>query len=122
LAGEPPEQAFAAKQFVEDLARNGETIIVSDLVAAETYYALQHYYKVPKSEAIKAMVQLLESGLVRPEDNGASLSALKTTLASSKKVGFVDRMIYERYRLHSATMISFERAAARLGQVKVLRA
>jgi len=121
LVGEPKELAAGARRFVEDSAERGVELIVSDLVVAESYFALHFHYKVPKREAMQTLLQFLESNLIHLQKNGTSVSALQTTLAASSKMGLVDRMIHEQYRQTSASMVSFERAAGRLGKVKVLR-
>jgi hypothetical protein len=35
---------------------------VSDLVVSETYFALQHHYRVPQEEALKQLWALFDAG------------------------------------------------------------
>ncbi|MBO7689071.1 MAG: PIN domain-containing protein, partial [Kiritimatiellae bacterium] len=44
LTGEPPELAARALERYQQGIANGDDFAVSDVVAAETYYALQHHY------------------------------------------------------------------------------
>ena len=87
---------------------------------AETYFALHYHYAVPKSEAQKALLELLESGFARLESKGVAVTALKAALSSSGKIGFVDRMIHAQYHAIPAVMVSFEKAAARLADAEIL--
>lgn len=121
LIGEPPDQAKIALQFVQDEAAKGRPSVASDLVVVEAYFALYSHYGVPKENALRTLLQLLESGLVAPEPGGASVLALKATLHASKKMGFADRLIHARYKSLSATMITFEKAASRLPDTRVLK-
>ena len=121
LIDEPEALAVVAKQFVVDSARAGIRLIVSDLVVAEAYFALHHHYDVPKPDALIALLSLLEGKVIWPEEGGVSVLALKEACSSSAKLGFVDRLIHERYLHSGATMATFERSAARLEHVMVLR-
>ena len=121
LWGEPVDQALVAKAFVENAAAKGLRLVVSDLVIAESYFSLQHHYGVSKDDALKGILKLLESRLVEPQFDSPVLPVLKNVISGSKKLDFVDRVIYEQYRLASAPMVTFERAAGRLPGVTVLR-
>lgn len=116
LVGAPPLQAQRALSFVEAEASEGRLCLVSDLVVSEAYFALQYHYKVPKDEAQRALLKLLESGLVAP--TGQSALALREAESTSSKPGFVDRMIALQYSPHQ--MATFEKAAARLPNARLL--
>ncbi len=118
LVGQPEDQAQRAQAYLDGLARRGDQPIVSDLVIAEAYFALQHHYGVPKREALQALRQMLAAGEIGPTGTAAEVLAL-TNLATAKP-GFVDRMIHRGYTAHHGTMITFEQAAAKLGSVEVL--
>ena len=49
LTGVPTEQATAAREFV---AASPSPVVISDLVIAETYFALRHHYEVPHADAV----------------------------------------------------------------------
>ena len=44
LLGQPADQAARAVAFLDELSRGGHHAVVSDLVVAEAYFALQHHY------------------------------------------------------------------------------
>jgi len=121
LIGEPEPQALAAKFFVENAVKLGRPIFVSDLVVAEVYFALQFHYNVSKAAALDALRNLLESGVVRPQVNNSALAAIRASLGSSKKLGFVDRLIHAQYAAYPASLVSFEKAANRLPSAIILR-
>jgi len=117
LIGEPKAQAQAAERELNHRTAKGEIIAVSDLVVAETYFALQHHYDVPKQEALDALKEFLEA----PEI--VSLGIAPTVLAEAKLAranpGFVDRLIHADYLTSTAGMLSFEKAARKLPKTYV---
>ncbi len=118
LTGDPPDQAQAAAAWLAKLRHNGERPLVSDLVVAETYFALQSSYKVPKAEAIAALLEFLSSGDV--EATGAAPEVLRTANLANAKPGFVDRLIHAAYADQQASLITFEKSAGKLPKVRVL--
>lgn len=120
LVGSPPGQAGAALALVKENAAAGVKVVVSDLVVSEAYFALHAHYDVPKNEAIRALSEMLSSGLVGPADGPAILAVLAAAARPPAKPGFVDRLIHAQYGRASASMATFERAAKRLPGVIVL--
>ena len=119
LIGAPPEQAAKAQESLARCLERGDRPKVTDLVIVEAYFALQSHYHVPKTEALRALQHLLESGDVEPV--GFALEVLqKTPGLASAKPGFVDRVIHAEIRNHGAQLLTFEKAAARLPGTKVL--
>ena len=104
LVGLPESQARAARRRLERAVETAEPVIVSDLVIAETYHALQHHYRVPKTEAQTILRRFVESGIVRLEPPTSS-GALDVTAGA----GLVDRLIHFRYRSLGAITLTFER-------------
>ena len=92
--------------------------MVSDLVIAETYFALQSSYQVPKGEAITALRDFLNSGDV--EADGAAEDVLRTANLATAKPGFVDRLIHATYADQQACLITFEKAAGKLPKARML--
>ena len=117
LIGEPKAQAEAAVKELDQRFAKGEHLAVSDLVVAETYFALQHHYEVPKQEALDTLKEFLEA----PEI--VALGVTQTVLAESKlghaNPGFVDRLIHADYLASTAGMLSFEKAARKLPKTQV---
>ena len=119
LTGEPNELARQAVQRITGLLAKGDSFAVSDLVAAETYYALQFHYKMPKNEALAALI------LLGKEGSGIRFSAeaekvLKTPQLAKANPGFVDRLIHAGYQQVGQSMLTCENAAIKLGGVEVV--
>lgn len=117
FVGEPKAQAENAVKELDQLITEGKQIAVSDLVVAETYFALQHHYDVPKREALKTLKEFLDAPEV------SALGAAPTVLAEPNleraNPGFVDRLIHAEYLSKAAGMLSFEKAAKKLPGVNV---
>jgi predicted nucleic acid-binding protein len=118
LTGDPPDQSQAAAAWLVELRSRGERPLVSDLVVAETYFALQSSYQVPKAEAIAALRDFLNSGDV--EAAGAAAEVLRTPGLATVKPGLVDRLIHGAYADQQASLITFEKAAGKLPKARVL--
>jgi predicted nucleic acid-binding protein len=119
LTGEPRELALLALDYLLDREKAGDRVLVSDLVLAEAYYALQHHYGASKKEALNALGAFLASPGI--EATGEAPAVISTPNLESAKPGFIDRVIHRTY-LHSGVeeVATLERAAARLPQVRVL--
>ncbi len=122
LVGSPPDLAQAALGFVRQSRIDGVRVVVSDLVVSEAYFALHAHYDVPKTVAIEALHEMLDSDFVEPADGPGILTVLAAAVRSSAKPGFVDRLIHDQYRRASARMATFEHAAGRLAGTTVLAA
>jgi len=120
LTKQPPAQAARALGLLNDLKAAGQTAFVSDFVVGEAYFALHAHYDVSKAEAIQALRQLIESGMVTPEPGGCSLVALKSMTTTPGKPGFADRLIHAQYRRGGNRVASFETAFRRLDGTIVL--
>jgi predicted nucleic acid-binding protein len=118
LLGQPVEQAQRALAFLEESARRGDQVVVSDLVVAEAYFALQHHYGVPKKEALVALRQMFAEGEI--ESQGVAAAVLETAGLASAKPGLVDRLIQGGYVGAGGAMATFEKAAGKLKSVSVL--
>jgi predicted nucleic acid-binding protein len=118
LLGRPVEQSQRAIAFLEEVARRGDHAVVSDLVVAETYFALQYHYNVPKKEALAALRQMFADGEI--ESQGVAAEVLATEGLASAKPGFVDRLIQGAYISTGGSMATFEKAARKLKSVRVL--
>jgi hypothetical protein len=119
LTGEPDELAKQSVHRITGMLAKGDSFAVSDLVAAETYYALQFHYKMPKDEALAALVLLAKEG------SGIRFSAeaekvLHTPQLAKVNPGFVDRLIHAGYQQVGQSMLTCEIAAKKLGGVEVV--
>ena len=118
LTGEPESQALRALAEVQALAARGVSLVVSDLVTAEVYFALQYHYAVPKAEALALLTRFFaESGV---EALGAASAVLAERGLATAKPGFVDRLIHAEYAKHARETLTFEKAAGRLPGTRVL--
>jgi len=119
LTGEPAPQAQAALRWVMNAKARGIRLMISDLVASEVYFALQHHFNVSKAEALRHISMLLTSGDI--ETNGVVTEILATPGLATAKPSFVDRLIHEQYlRDRAMGMATFERAARTLSHVELL--
>lgn len=119
LIGTPPAQARKAVQFLDNLFRSGGKACVSDLVVAETYFALQFHYGIAKGDALAGLAALLSTGEITAI--GQAGRVLTQPELASAKPGFVDRLIHAAYTESECHMATFERAAGRLSDVIVLK-
>lgn len=118
LTGEPEAQARRALAEMRALTARGASLLVSDLVTSEVYFALQYHYAVPKSEALALLARFFaESGV---HALGASAAVLAASGLATANPGFVDRLIHAEYILFAGEVLSFEKAAKRLSGVRVL--
>ncbi len=118
LTGEPEELALTALRTVEKLLEAKNTVMVSDLVASETYFALQHHFGMPKSAALDVLAEFFRES--RIEAAGAAAEILATPNLASAQPGFVDRMIHAEYARTANAMLTFEQAARKLPKTRVL--
>jgi predicted nucleic acid-binding protein len=118
LLGQPADQAQRAVAFLETVAHRGDQPVVSDLVAAETYFALQHHYAVPKKDALAALRRMFADGEI--ESQGVVLEVLALEGLASAKPGFVDRLIQGAYISNGGSMATFEKASGKLDAVQIL--
>lgn len=119
LVGVPADQAKVAKDFVSERIARNDSLNISDLVLSEAYFALQTFYKIPKSDALE-MISLLSawSGFdITP--NAVNVLALPNL--SSAKPGFVDRLIHGASHGQGHTLVTFEKAAKKLPATHVLQ-
>lgn len=117
LVGLPEAQARTARRRLERAVEDGERVVVSDLVLAEAYYALQHHYGVPKSEARSILHRFASSGTVEVDPIQA-VAALELKPGA----GLVDRLVHARYQSLGVATTTFERKQGALEGAIRLRA
>jgi len=121
LSGEPEDLALAALRYLTDRREAGDRVLVSDWVLAESYYAFQYHYGASKKETLDALQAFLESPGI--EGTGEAAEVLTLPNLESAKPGFIDRVIHRNYlRSGAEQVVTFEKAADRLGSVHVLTA
>jgi predicted nucleic acid-binding protein len=117
LVGEPEHMARAARRRLERAVEADERVLVSDLVIAEAYFALQHHYGIPKAQARTLLRQFVESGVVE-----ADPTTISSDLQPALGAGLVDRFVHSRYQALGANTLTFERKQAALEGAVRLRA
>lgn len=117
LTGLPENQATNAREFLTSAHDEKVMPVVSDLVVAETYYALCYHYEVPKRDAVRQLRAFLESGWVEPV--GIALTALSETQGG--QVGLVDRMIRQQSLQNGHDLVTFDSRLSRLPHVRLLQ-
>ena len=118
LVGEPENQAKKAVAALDEISQAGGRAYVSDLVICETYFALQYHYEVPKKEAIATLKALAQSEEIAC--SSVATSVLSQSNLHSARPGLVDRLIHGQYEAMGGEMLTFEKAAKKLSNTRVL--
>ena len=118
LTGEPAKQFEKAKKFTEEQLANGKKLFVSDLVIAESYFALYYHYKVPKEEVVEQLDHLLSCGMIHPAPGSVCQKVIKES--PSHKAGLVDQIIHEQYCLFTEHIASFDKSMCKLSKTIAL--
>jgi predicted nucleic acid-binding protein len=119
ITGQPPEQLETARACV---SASPIPVTVSDLVVAESYHALRYHYGVPHADAVDALAEFI--GDPRIHATGVARGVLAepaTRLTTKATAGFVDRLIHATAASEHATLVTFDKALARLPGVELLR-
>lgn len=116
LVGVPVDQAEAARRALEGQSRG--SVAVSDLVIAESYFALRHHYDVPHGRAVAALSALLSDARIR--STGVAAQVLTQVAGKESNPGLIDRLIHAGYGVDDIGMLTFDRAAARLPDAKLI--
>jgi len=119
LTGVPENQAKVALDQLGSLAGEKKKPLVSDLVVVEAYFALTFHYEVPKQEALEKLLDLLESGVVFPDPNGAALQTLKSE--EKTKAGFPDQLIRAQYLEIAEEVLTFDADFGKMEKVRRLK-
>lgn len=118
LVGEPAGQAEAAWRLI---AESASPVLVHDLVVTEAYFGLVHHYRVPASDAVRALRQLLSDR--RLQATGTALRVLTAIDRPGQRLepGLVDRLLLANYAADGARTVTFDKALAKLGDAQLLR-
>lgn len=116
LIGAPSDQAAVAQRMIEKATRG--SLVVSDLVIGETYFALRHHYDVPHRRAITALATLVADPRIRC--TGVAAQVLANMPDREAGAGLMDRLIHGGYESDGVRLLTFDRAAARLTDARLL--
>ena len=118
LTGQPQELASRALARYQEGIANGDSFCVSDIVASETYYAIQHHYGKTKREALSALKAFSSGEGISFSQNFAA--SINTPDIHRAKPGFVDRMLASGYRELGQITLSCEKSFRRLSDTEVI--
>lgn len=114
LTGLPEEEAHVARRT---LAAASHAVALDDVVVAECYHALRHHYRVPHNDVVQALHLFVSSASVQA--TGQARQALAAATRRSAP-GFVDQLIHASMEARGETMLTFDKALARLPEVRLL--
>ena len=120
LTGQPEPLAASVRSRLESLWLGGAAIDVCDLVVSETYFALQHSYRLSKEVALDALVKLAVHPGFRLSRQ--AVASLRTPNLAKASPGFLDRIIHGTYvTAEDSVMLTCEKDAKRLANVEVIK-
>ena len=94
LTGQPAADfEHCVSRLTELVGDGGAEVFASNQVIGEAYIAVQHHYRVTKTDARAGLLDVLRSGLVAPLNGSSALAALQ----ASAGPGLFDRLIADDY-------------------------
>ena len=118
LTGQPQDLAARALTRYQDGIAAGDDFCVSDVVAAEAYFALQQHYRKTKEEALEALRGFSSGEGISFSQNFAA--SINTPNIHKVNPGFVDRMLASGYREQGQITLSCEKSFRRLADTEVI--
>ena len=118
LTGQPHDLAARALTRYQDGIAAGDDFCVSDVVAAEAYFALQQHYRKTKEEALEALRGFSSGEGISFSQNFAA--SINTPNIHKANPGFVDRMLVSGYREQGQITLSCEKSFRRLADTEVI--
>ena len=118
LTGQPQDLAARALTRYQDGIAAGDDFCVSDVVAAEAYFALQQHYRETKEEALEALRGFSSGEGISFSQNFAA--SINTPNIHKANPGFVDRMLVSGYREQGQITLSCEKSFRRLADTEVI--
>lgn len=118
LTGQPQDLAARALTRYQDGIAAGDDFCVSDVVAAEAYFALQEHYRKTKEEALEALRGFSSGEGISFSQNFAA--SINTPNIHKANPGFVDRMLVSGYREQGQITLSCEKSFRRLADTEVI--
>lgn len=118
LTNKPQPLAAEVISIIDKRISNGDTMVVSNLVLSEAYYAVQHHYGVDKKSALLALRFLsVQSGF---EFSALAQHVLCADGLDHMNPGFVDRLICGEQEELGITVLSCEKSFARMPNAEVI--
>lgn len=119
LTAQPIDQFRAATQFLQEQKKCNATLHVSDLVLAESYFALHSYYRLSKADSLLALARFTQHSGVSPTPYAQTILSLPNLATANP--GFVDRLIHGSSRSAGHTLATFEKSSAKLPSTLLLK-
>ena len=117
LTGEPPtEFARAFNALRQRIESEDALILASNQVIGEAYVAVQHHYGVSRADARNALLEVLQSGVVAPQNGREVLAAFETT----GQPGLLDRLIVDDCNRGGLEVLTLDRRMAGLPGARLL--
>lgn len=113
LTGEPQDMAAKASALFDAVEQSEVTLVIDEIVVAETVWVLQSFYGYPNREIAQVIQELLSHSGLETEDKPGLLAAL--SLFSDKNIDFADALVAVHMDKRSVQEIfSFDRHFDRL--------
>lgn len=117
LTGEPPAEFTRCVEALRRLIEEDDALILaSNQVIGEAYIAVQHHYRVSRPDARTALLKVLRSGLVIPQ-NGRRVLAM---IEDPAPPGLMDRLITDDYATAGMEVLTLDRRMATLQTGRLL--
>ena len=91
LTGEPPDMAAQARALFDAVERGEITLLVDEIVIAETVWVLHSFYGYPNHDIARVIQELLSHSGLEADDKPGLLAALN--LFADKGVDFADALV-----------------------------
>ncbi len=98
------------------LANAGVEVVASNQAIGEAYISVQFHYGSSREAASRSLLNVFESGLVKPLNGPPVLDALRET----GQPGLFDRLIVDGYTQDGLETLTLDRRMARLPRARLL--
>ncbi len=107
MTGDPAKDFSKTVKSLESLLEQkpGADILASNQVIGEAYIAVRHHYGISKADARAALLSVLTSGLVSPQNGTSILDAIRHT----EGCGLLDRLIVDDYARNGVETLTNDR-------------
>lgn len=105
------EQFLIVRDKLEEISRNGDTILVTGEVVMECVYVLEKIYKVSRADILSMLGGFLKTLEVNVENRGLIMTALENY--SETRLAYVDCLISELARETEAELFTFDKKLAK---------
>ena len=91
LTGDPPDLAAQARALFDLVEQGGVTLMIDEIVVAETVWVLHSFYGYPDHKIAQVVQELLSHDGLQADDKPGLLTALH--LFADKTVDFADALV-----------------------------